>query len=305
MTTLPSGVQHELSHGDQLSVVTEVGATLRTYDVAGRPVVDGFAAHEMAHGCRGQVLAPWPNRVRDGSWSWDGEDLQLALTEPHRHNAIHGLVRWQPWVLAERGGAWVSLTTTVWPQDGYPFAIGLRAAYRLGDDGLEVSLTARNDGDRPAPYGAGFHGYAKALTDLVDDTVLTVPASTRITTDERLNPVGTEPVAGTAYDFTQPRRVGDLVLDDAFTDLQGGADDRVAVTMASPTGDHGTTVWGGPATRWLQVFSGDPLPDPLRRRRSLAVEPMTCPAGAFVSGDGLVVLGPGEEHEITWGIQAW
>jgi len=168
-----------------------------------------------------------------------------------------------------------------------------------------VSLTARNAGDRPAPYGAGFHGYATALTELVDDTALTVPAVTRITTDERLNPVGTEPVAGTAYDFTRSRPVGDLVLDDAFTDLARGTDGRVTVTLASPSGDRGTNVWGGPAAHYLQVFSGDSLPDPRHRRRSLAVEPMTCPADAFVSGEGLVVLQPGEEHEITWGMQTW
>lgn len=300
-----TGVQHELTSGDQTAVVTEVGATLRSYDVGGRPVVDGFTAEEMAHGCRGQVLAPWPNRVRDGVWTWEGETLQLALTEPARHNAIHGLVRWQAWVLEQRGEDWVSLTTTIWPQDGYPFLMGLRATYRLGDDGLAVALSARNIGDRPAPYGAGFHGYVAALTDRVDDTVLTLPARTRITTDDRLNPVGTEPVAGSAYDFTTPRAVGDLVLDDAFADLLQDAAGRVTVSMTDPTGRTGTSLWGGPATRYLQVFSGDTLADPRRRRRSLAVEPMTCPADAFVSGESLLVLAPGEEHELTWGIHSW
>ena len=58
---------------------------------------DGFAADEMSSGGRGQLLMPWPNRVRDGAYSFDGRDLQLALTEPRRSNASHGLARWAAW----------------------------------------------------------------------------------------------------------------------------------------------------------------------------------------------------------------
>lgn len=302
--TLPTGEQYELGFVQQSAVVTEVGATLRTYDIADRAVVDGFPASEMAGGGRGQVLAPWPNRVRDGRWSWQGTNHQLALSEPDRHNAIHGLVRWQSWDVTERSEAAVTLATTVWPQKGYPSRLALAITYTLGADGLAVSLTARNEGDAAAPYGAGFHPYVSALTDLVDDSVLTLPAATRITVDDRLIPVGEVPVTGTAYDFTDPRPVGDLVIDDAFTGLEHDEHGRVTVTLTAPDGGHGTAVWGGPAVHYLQVFSGDTLPAG-RRRRGLAVEPMSCPANAFVSGDGLVVLEPAESHALTWGIRAW
>ncbi len=145
----PTGTQHELTHGDQVAVVTEMGATLRAYEVGGRPVIAGFPATHRPDGGRGQVLAPWPNRIRDGRYSFGGEEHQLGLTEVPKRNAIHGLVRWTGWQLAERGATDVSLTTTVWPQTGYPFLLRLRATYRLGDDGLDVALHARNDGDRP------------------------------------------------------------------------------------------------------------------------------------------------------------
>ena len=69
---------------------------------------------------------------------------------------------------------------------------------------------------------------------------------------------------------------------------------------------HGTRVglWAGRGYPWLQVFTGDPL-SPGRRRKAVAVEPMTCPPNAFVTGDDLLVLQPGETVTHTWGIQAF
>lgn len=300
MTSPPTGVQHGLTYGDQAAVVTEVGATLRSYDVAGRPVVDGFPANRHPDGGRGQVLAPWPNRVRDGRYSFGGEELQLGLSEVTAHNAIHGLVRWSGWALAERGEEWVALTTTVWPQTGYPFLVRLRATYRLGEDGLAVRLHAHNDGGRPAPYGVGQHPYITAGGRL-DEAMLTVPAAERLLTDDRGNPVGSEAVAGTAYDFRAPRAVGGLVLDTAYTGLERGSDGRVTVRLAAEDG-HVVEVWLGEAARHLQLFSGDTLSDPGRRRQGLAVEPMSCPPGAFGSGTDLVVLAPGDVHELDWGV---
>jgi galactose mutarotase-like enzyme len=304
MATLPTGTQHELTRGAHAAVVTEMGATLRSYDVAGRPVLDGFAAFERPDGGRGQVLAPWPNRVRDGRYRFGGEELQLALSEVPARNAIHGLVRWVGWALAERGESWVTLTTTVWPQAGYPFLVRLRAAYRLDDDGLRVTLHARNAGDRPAPYGVGQHPYFTVGMP-VDDTVLTVPAAQWLRTDDRGNPVGFQDVAGSAYDFTAPRPVGGHHLDTAYSGLARGSDGRAVVRLEHPSGASGVAVWMDEAARHLQVFSGDTLPDPGRRRQGLAVEPMSCPPGAFASGTDLVTLEPGAEHELTWGVHSW
>ena len=299
----PSGAQHEIAHRDQVAVVTEVGATLRRYDVGGRRVLDGFEDSAIADGGRGQVLAPWPNRVADGTWSWEGSDLQLPLTEVPNRNAIHGLVRWAGWTMADRSEDSVTMATTVWPIPGYPFLLEMTATYRLDDDGLTTQLRARNVGTRPAPYGVGQHPYFTAGTELVDTSLLTVPARTRLLTDERGNPTGREDVDGSAYDFRVARPIGDLHIDTAYTDLIPGDDGRVRVRLERPDGG-GVEVWAGPATRWVQVFTGDTLA-PGKRRLSAAVEPMSCPPGALVSGDDLVVLAPAEEHVLEWGVHSW
>ena len=299
----PSGAQHTIRHGDQVAVVTEVGATLRRYDVGARTVLDGFQESSMADGGRGQVLAPWPNRVPDGRWEWDGRPLQLSLSEAANHNAIHGLVRWSGWSLAgSDGAAAVTLETTLWPTPGYPFLLTLGATYRLGDGGLTVELRARNDGAEPAPYGVGQHPYVTAGADVVDGWRLSVPAETRLLTDERGNAAGRDDVAGSAFDFREPRTIGDLELDTAYTGLVPDHDGRVRVRLEGT--DGGVEVWAGAGVRWLQVFTGDTLSAD-RRRRGVAVEPMSCPPGALASGEDLVLLAPGEEHLLSWGIDTW
>lgn len=286
----PSGEQYQISGGGYTAVVTETGAGLRSLRYGDRDLVDGYAEDAMAFSGRGQWLIPWPNRIRDGAYRFDGRDLQLALSEPDRHNASHGLVRWTSWRLLDRRDDAVELGYRLAAQSGYPWSLELSIGYRIDDDGLHVRHRAVNRAATAAPYAAGMHPYLRVGTGPVDDWELTLPATTRAILDDRMLPIGREPVAGTGYDFTRPRAIGDLVLDDAFTDLQ--RDDDGWATVVVRRGDHEVRLRVDGRHHWLQVFSADP--PSAGGRRALAVEPMTAPADAFRSGDDLVVLEPGQ-----------
>jgi aldose 1-epimerase len=295
----PSGEQVVLRRGPWEAVVVEVGGGLRSLTRDGVPLLDGFAEDEMAGGGRGQVLAPWPNRMAGGAYGWEGRTLQAPLSEPAKGNAIHGLVRWSNWTADERADDRVTMRLRLHPQPAYPFDLDLALAYSLGDDGLTVTLTAENAGDAPAPFGAGFHPYLTAGTDLVDDVLLTVPADAWLPADDAGIPTGEHlPVAG-ELDLREGRRIGPSVLDHCFTGLDRDGDGRATVTLRGPGG--GVALWMDGAYGFVMVFTGDTLP-PERRRRGVAVEPMTCAANAFNSGDGLAVLAPGERLTGAWGI---
>ncbi|SFO79074.1 aldose 1-epimerase [Geodermatophilus dictyosporus] len=302
MSVLPTGEQHVLRAGDAEAVVVEVGGGLRTYSAGGRAVLDGYAAGEMAPDVRGHVLAPWPNRLGNGVWSWDGQELRTPVTEPERGTAIHGLVRFVAWRLLARSDDSVVLEHLLHPQPGYPFALRLRVGYELSAEGLRVTTTATNEGDRALPYGEGHHPYLAAGEGLLDDCALTVPAATRVTPDDRLLPVGTEPVEGTPHDLRAGRRIGDLRLDDCLTDLARDADGTAEVRLVDASG-RGAVLWLDASYGWLQVFTGDVVEPASRRRRGLAVEPMTCPPDAFRTGVGVRRLAPGESTTSTWGIR--
>lgn len=298
-----TGLQFRISAGDYSATVTELGAGLREFRYRDQPVIVGYAPDDLPPGAAGQLLAPWPNRIDGGKYSIGGDTYQLDLSEPTAGNAIHGLTRWAGWQPAGLADDVVQLTHVLYGRPGYPFRLELTAEYRLSAaEGLQVSITASNDGSRPAPYGTGSHPYLTAGTALIDQCELALPAARWLPADERGIPRGQpQDVTGTCYDFREPHLVGAARLDHALTSLAFGEDGRAWAWVSG--GGNRVGLWAGRGYRWLQVFTGDTL-DPARRRRAIAIEPMTCPPNAFASGTDLLILQPGDSITHTWGITA-
>jgi aldose 1-epimerase len=298
----PSGEQWTVRRGSDELVVVEVGGGIRSYTRGGVDVVAGYPADAMAVAGRGQQLIPWPNRLRDGRYTFGGEERQLALSEPKLHNASHGLVRWATWDLLDQTSSSVTVGYRLHPQPGWAWVLELTTLYALGDDGLTVTTTAHNVGDGDAPYGYGAHPYISIEGTGVEAVVLQVPADEYLEVDpDRLLPVATHPVDGTPYDFRDPRPIGDLALDTAYTGLSRDSDGRWAVTLSGlPTGS--VSLWGDEAYAWTQVFTGRAHPD-TEGSTGMAVEPMTCPPDAFNSGTDVLVLKPEQSHAGSWGIR--
>jgi aldose 1-epimerase len=300
MAPNPSGEQLDIGFGDQRAVVVEFGGGLRSYTVDGADVLDGYGADEMCTSGRGQVLMPWPNRIADGSYELDGRRHQLALSEPENGNAIHGLVRWTAWSVAERDAHRVTVEHVLHPQPGYPFTLALRIEYALSDDGLAVRTTATNVGASACPFGSGAHPYLTFGTETIDAVVLQVRAQAVLRTDARGLPVGEFSVEGTEYDFRDARAIGATKLDNAFTTLSHDDDGVARVVLREPQSGREITVWVDDVYPYLMIFTGDTLPDV--NRRSIAVEPMTCPPNAFRTGTDVITLEPDASWTGAWGI---
>jgi aldose 1-epimerase len=296
----PSGRQVDIAWRDQRATVVEVGGGIRSYEVGGRPVLDPYPAGEMCDGAHGTPLIPWPNRLGDGRYRFDGVGYQVALTEPEKHNAIHGLLRWRTWRVVRQSESRVTMGTWLYPMEGYPFCLDVEVDYLLDAAGLTVTTTALNRGKQACPYGAGQHPYLSPGTGLIDDCTLSLAAGTRILTDpERQLPAGTEPTAGTPYDFRQGRPLGALRVDFPFTDLDRDGEGRAWARLQGPDGGC-AELWVDQAYPIIEIYTGDTL-EPSRRRRGLGVEPMTCPPNAFQSGEGVIRLDPGQAVTTAWG----
>lgn len=298
MTVHPTGEQYEISSGVHRAVITEVGATLRSYSVNGNDVVRGFAANEVVHKGRGQQLLPWPNRIRDGQYEFDGEPQQLALTEPDRHNAIHGLVRNVIWDRIEQTDETLRQRVRVYPQAGWPGIVEATIGHTVSDAGLRVSVEVHNIGRTPVPFGYAAHPYLTVGESTVDEVAVRLPASRYLEVDDRLLPIEIHDVDGTGYDLRAGDALGSTNLDTAFTGLAVDDDGRWRVTLA--LGERRAQMWAEPVFGWLQVFTGED-----RRDLSLAVEPMTCGPNAFNPGpteSGRIVLEPGGSFTGDWGI---
>lgn len=297
----PSGRQFEIAHGDQHATVVEVGGGIRTYTVGGRDVLHPYDVAQVCDGAHGAPLVPWPNRLGDGRYTFDGTEHQVALTEPTKANAIHGFLLWRPWEAVEHDADRVTMATRIHPRPGYPFTLDVRVFYALGPGGLTVTTTAANAGDAACPYACGHHPYlSPGAGATIDACSLWLDAQTRIDTDpQRQLPVGDVPVEGSPYDFRAARPLGDLAVDHAFGDLGRDADGRAWATLAGPDG-RTARLWADRTYPWLEVYTADTL-GPGRRRAGLGMEPMTAPPDAFRTGRDVHRLEPGESLACSWG----
>jgi aldose 1-epimerase len=298
-----TGAQYEIAADGYSAIATELGAGLRELRHRDRPLIAGYPADELPPAAAGQQLLPWPNRIDGGRYRIAGTDHQLDLSEPATGNAIHGLTRWSTWSLARHDADAVVLRLDLLGHPGYPFRLDLEVSYQLsGEAGLTVSVTARNPGIHPAPYGTGSHPYLTAGGPAVDDCELVLPVTRWLPANQRGIPSGpARDVAGTSMDFRAARPIGTVALDHAFTGLER---DEAGLAWARLTRDGaGAALWAGPGYRWLQVYTGDTLSQ-AHRRLAVAIEPMTCPPNAFASGTDLLMLEPGETVTHRWGIQA-
>jgi aldose 1-epimerase len=292
-----TGKQFAISAGDYEATVVEIGGGLRRCTYAGADVLASYGEDELPPGAAGSVLVPWPNRLRGGRYMFAGQSYQLPITEIPRANANHGLARWLRWAPMAVAAAAVTLAVDIPPQLGWPFELRVEVTYALHPDhGLAVTAVARNQG-AAAPFGMGFHPYLALRGGPLDDAIVQVVAEQRIVTDEALLPVGLQAVDGTPYDLRQGRKLGAQRYDDAFTGLstmdgRGVAEVRSASAAAR--------LWFDETFRYLQVFTTDDLAG----AAAVAIEPMTCPADAFNSGSGLIVLEPGGMWKGSWGVAA-
>jgi aldose 1-epimerase len=299
------GEQYELileSSGRAVkAVITEVAAAIRHLSVDGVELTASY--HDDVpppFGC-GIVLMPWPNRVRDGRWTHDGQTLQLDITEPGLGNALHGLLRNAPYALVERSECSIRLRAQVFPQAGYPFRLDTEVRYTLAPDGLRVTHTVRNVGSACAPVAIGAHPFL-AIGDVpADELTLTVLADRHIDVDRQLIPIGVTWVEGTDWDLRDGRSVATLDLDDAWSGLtmtEGGS----THWLSAPDG-RAVSLWADEQFGYVHVFVTREFPTEGGLVTAVAIEPMTAPANAFNSGEGLRWIQPGDCWSASWAIR--
>lgn len=299
------GSHRTITAGPYTATVSAVGAALDSLTYHDRDLIlRNPPTGPMLH-FRGALVAPWPNRIAGGRYSFNGSEYQLALTEPERGHALHGLVCFQLFTEEETTESSTTWSTILYPSPGYPFRLQLSVRYELSaQEGLTTTLTARNIGHSPAPFGACPHPYLVAGEGRADDWILSSPASQVLVTDEALIPVETVSLDDApSLDFREARPLGATTIDHAFTGFPSHtASDEDLVQLRL------TTVEGaGVSMRWdnrlpfVQVYTCD-RPEPELDRIAVAVEPMSCAPNAFNSGEGLITLGPDETCDLAWTI---
>ncbi|MFF5140747.1 aldose 1-epimerase [Streptomyces sp. NPDC013157] len=296
------------------------GATLLSWQVGSevtgelKELTDGYRDEKellAQDGVRAGLLAPFPNRVADARYRYDGHDHDLLPGHHGDRLIYHGFVRETAFALAHAATTPDSArlllrTTAIRPgaYSGYPFAIDLTVEYTLSGNELAVDVRATNVGDTTAPYATGWHPYF-TLSRPIDDLTLRIPAHTLIRTDASLIPLPGEDGRISLddrpdLDFRAPRRLGGVVIDACYADLTPGPAGRIETVLTDPATGEELRVWQH--SGYLHVFTGDTLARD--RRASIALEPVETTTDAFNRPDQTagLALEPGRSRAFTFGV---
>ena len=295
-----TGQQYSIAYGDYKAVVTELGATLRKLTYQGKDVTVPLGPDDPVTCCHGQLLVPFPNRIKGGEYTFEGKTYTLPIDEHDRNTAIHGYGYRSYWKLESLTETSVTQSWRVPFLLGYPFDLIVTATHELGPDGLTVTVEAYNNGGENLPWALAIHpwlsngekGYGDEIDGHNAKCRVTIPADTHVTVDGNLIPTGTEPVEGTKYDFREPRLLVDQPFDDAWTDVHHDADGRVFATFERPDGLT-VHVGGDETITSFQMCTGTGFPA-FKHPAGTAIEPQTAYANAFNTGNQLIVVKPGE-----------
>ncbi len=270
-------------------VVSPWGASLRRYlliDNGGHEtdIVWGYSGSSNKRGGQGDVLIPFPGRVRDGRYTFDGQSLQLECNDKEGPNAIHGFVRSLPWqirtVHADTVTFEVHLDAAAYAKRGYPFSLRTSVTYSLDFSGLTCSFTVKNVGKQTAPVGVGFHPYFTVGTSLIDDVDIQIPGSACLEFNERLVPTGKIlDVAGTPWDYRRLRTIGPQRFNHCYVQLERDAQGMATASLRHAQSRRTVDIAMDSTFSAVVVYTGDAIPD--APRAAVAIEPMTCASDAF------------------------
>ncbi len=288
--------------------VSPFGASLRGLwrETAGvvEPIITAYSGKANKVGGQGDVLIPFPGRVRDGQYTFEGHTYQMPRNDKDGPNAIHGFVRSQLWRVAEHRKNRATFVVDYAPDTtAYPAALQAIVTYSLDENGMMCRFSVKNTGYKAAPVGVGFHPYFAVSEGLIDADTLHLPMQSVLEFGDALIPTGSVlPVEDTPLDFSAPRVIGDTRFNTCFTYPTRDGNGITRIVLSSPETDRATTVWMDEAFGFVVLYSGDPLPE-THRRRALAIEPMTCGSDAFNHPEwGLVALPAGETFAGAWGV---
>ena len=279
--------------GNQMSFMLDNGAAITHLSFASEPATQILKPQSGYH-FESSLLFPFPNRLANGAYEFEGKDYQFAHNDFGRPNALHGLIFDKKFTLTDQGKdhskAWATARLMESGENAsYPFPFAFEVTYTLSDKALSLELTVTNRGNTSMPFGIGWHPYFN-LEQEISQCSLKLPVCREVEVDDLLIPNGKKSPS-TCFDGY--RSLDGLVLDTCFEISELEEENSVFVKL----NDHqNLEVWQDKNHPYIQVFTpGD--------GQTIAIEPMTCGINALNTGEGLQKLAPGNSTTVCCGVR--
>lgn len=290
------------SYRNVTAVIDSIAAAVISLQVDGIELLDPGAQEETGGFLEGVTMAPWVNRLADGSYRFGNQDYQVELTDEDRSVANHGMLLETLFDANQTSPDAIKLTAVIEDFDRYPTKLRVEVSYQLTEDGLSVSQQLTNLGAQEAPLAFGSHPYFRIGEFAADELEIKTSAQSVIVTDERLLPVGKKPVIELGLKPNEWVKLSSLQIDNSLTDLHFGENGIAETFLRDPKGRL-LRIWQSRVYRHIALFApsfyktkNDPV------RWSVALEPQTSAANSFNTSADLLVVKPGETVEGNWGV---
>jgi aldose 1-epimerase len=280
-------------NGKKVADVLYTGATLNYLSFDDRNLIDGYdrvslQAYEWS---RSAILFPFPNRLRDGKYSFEGKDYAFPINEPDNQNALHGFLYSEDFALKKLIASPDMCSITLAYEydkvyDFYPFSFSFDVTFQIESNKLTALFEITNTGESDLPFGFGWHPYFM-LTEKVDEMWLQFPSGEQLELDDRQLPTGQT----MSFDLFEKGNILDRrKFDDGFHIGKS----HYVVKMRSEAGKElQLKIENQP---YLQVFTPDD-------RKRIAIEPMSSGIDVFNSKVGISVLVKGQSEIFKTEIQ--
>lgn len=270
-------------------------------------IVYGYQKEADFDGCMGDILSPFPGRVKDGKYQFEKKTYSLTGFELYEGKTpLHIFVREKNWNMVKKTKSSIRLEYTFdenrYKNQGYPFALKYSVEYLLTIKGLKVNIKVKNIGKRTVPFGVGFHPYVKIAAN-VNQILWQVPAKKLVEYGADLMPTGKLiDISKTNLDFRQSKKIGDLIVDNCFTDLIRDKKGIFTSIISDLGGKSKILIWQDKSFPYFQAYSSDTIKTK-NCRKALALEPhSSSPFAVNIPKLGLIKLKPGQIFSGSWGI---
>lgn len=299
----------KLHYKNQVLVIDQLGGGIKQYylefEGKKKEIIHGYENDTQKVGSMGDVLFPFPGRVENSEYEFNGNKYKLSGLRLKDGHALHGFAKYALWEIISKTDSFVSLSFKMTREEykgkGFPFSLSLNLVYSLSEKGLTCKAEVVNSGKESAPFGLGFHPYYSLGVSKVDYLSLQITAGKLVEFSPSLKPTGKLlDFKDGELDFSSRKAIGNIIIDNCFSNLSFN-DSGINETILS-SDDLRIKIWQDQNLPYLQLYSADTIGEE-NYRIGLAIEPQTCTGFALNMPDmGLMILQPKENFNTSWGV---
>lgn len=280
----------ELKFNNQyLRIDPHNGAAITDLTLFSSGTAKNLISPQEGYDFQSSLLFPFPNRLKEGTFTFEGKTFQFPMNDFGRPNALHGLLYDQTFELIHQLENELGLICRYdGSLDYYPFPFQIELKYTLTLGSLSIQVDITNTGTSIMPCAFGWHPYFN-LPEKGDLGTLQLVNVSLVEVDDAMIPTG----KSTPYrTLEEPIDISELALDSCFRATE--KQDRYVTRLIYPD-QSVLEVWQDENHPFTQIYTPDD-------RRTIAIEPMTSNINALNNGDGLSLIRPQESLHLSFGV---